>query len=750
MSDDTAIREAAQRYIDRGWEVIVLHGVAPGEDGVMRCRCARADCRSEGKHPQGAGRAGDGWRAPIKSPDEIPPGANIGLQTGQGSGVFALDVDPKNGGDARLRELEEQYGPLPPTWIQQTGSGGYHYVFTMPEDFTPTNSRGRLPVGLDIRGQGGQIVLAPSTSAVGPYRETQPYGTRTEPLAPPQWLCDLIRPLPPIVIPAGLETAFMPSAPSDRGQAYAVAAVREELNLLSLAPAGDRNNTAFTVACRLIELSNAPWTNLSEADALAHFQGAGAMLVGPDFTDRELWACWHSAARKIGEKAAVLPAPPGGVPNFHEWGELGGPPGMPPFSGNGSGSATGAPGPGPVGAIPAQRDPFEDAGVAGPAVYPPMAAQGAQDPHSAVQAPGPEPHLRDYLLRRSQLSRLPRPVPLIQGVLWRDTDSWLIGASGSGKSFVGLDWAAHIASDREWNQRRVWGGPVIWVVAEGASGIQQRVDAWELVYGPIGDDLIVLPVAVQAVMRAGRAISVSPQWRQLCEIGAEIRPAMVLLDTQARMTRGLGENDNDEMGQWTEAVSSLRRASAGAAMLVVHHTGRNGGDARGASAIDGAQDLEWKVERTGARGDMRGRIVLDKAKDGVDGTSHPFVLKSHRLGWNPEAEEYVTSLTVSYDPFDQPGLAGEPEHRTLSAQVQHQILEVLREGSLAGGATKMEIRRKVNKLRADSGMSPAGERTIDYALDSSGTDRSPGLLQRDLVVQNGQRFADKERYDAQV
>lgn len=751
MTDDTAIRAAAQRYIDgHGWEIIVLHGVAPGENGALRCRCGRGDCMSAGKHPMGAGRAGDGWRAPVKDPAQIPDGANIGLQTGQGSGVFALDVDPKNGGDVRLRELIEEHGDLPPTWWQRTGSGGTHFVFEMPADFTPTNSRGRLPVGLDIRGQGGQIVLAPSVSAVGPYEQLA-----DAPVLPgPAWLLEMIRPLPPIEIPPGMESAYMPQAPTDRGQAYAAAAVRAELSALEQATPGERNQTAFNVACRLIELARASWSGLTEEDAAGEFVRFGHAIVDATFTERELWACWRSAARKVGYGEAVLPARPGGTPQFHEWGELGGPPGMPPFSGSGSPSATGAPAPAPAGTSD-PFDPFADAGVVAAALYPPYAAgndlvttsvtSGDQSGHTA-------PHLRDFLLRRSQLSRLPRPVPLIQGILWRDTDAWLIGESGSGKSFIGLDWAAHVASGRPWNNRRVWPGPVIWVVAEGASGVQQRVDAWELVYGPVSDDLIVLPVAVQAALRSGRALSLSPQWRQLMEVGAEVKPALILLDTQARMTRGLNENDNDEMGQWLEAVSVLRRASGNPCNLVVHHTGSGSQRARGATAIDGAQDVEWRAERVGARSEMRGRIVLDKSKDGADGVAYPFAMKVHKLGWDPEAEEYVTSLTVSYDPFDQPE-RDRPQHELATASAtQGEILHVLREVCLPDGETQPRLLMKVNELRrerADRFSLPyeAMKRsTLTRAL--SRTDRKDGgLLERGLVVRNGEKWADQDRYE---
>jgi DNA-binding transcriptional ArsR family regulator len=755
MGDDTAIRAAAQRYMSRDWAIIAVYGVTPDRS----CRCGRTGCASPGKHPVG----GDWVSRSIGSPEELPPGSNIGLRTGRASGAFALDVDPKNGGDLRLAELEAEHGPLPPTWAQSTGSGGGHFLFALPEDFTPTNSRGRLPVGLDIRGEGGQIVLAPSVSAVGPYLSAETAGQPAHDVAPaPQWLLELIRPLPPIEIPAGLESAFMPEAATGRGQAYAQGAAAGELDRLRQAVPGERNDIAFRVACRIIELANAPWSGIAQADAASWYAQAGAAVVDADFTERELWRCWNQAAREVREKAAVLPAPPGGAPVALDWGGYGGPPVAPPFSAAGGDGASALP------ALAPGADPFDDAlpwmGPAYPLGAPAPVVPVQAVPFGAlpVEAPPANP-IDALLLPRSQISRIPRPVPLIQGTLWRDTDSWLIGASGSGKSFVALDWAAHVASGRQWNNRRTVAGRVVYLAAEGAAGIQQRLDAWELAAGQadaraaeitggsadpvvIPDDFIVLPAPVQAIVRDGRAVAFAPGWRHLMAAAARLRPALIVLDTQARISLGVSENDNAEMGQFIEAVGALRRESGGACVLVVHHTGRSGGDARGASAIDGAQDVEWKVVRE--KGGTAGRLVMEKNKNGADGLEHPFTLVSHRLGWDPEAGEEVTSLTVDWSPLFSAG--AEPEHRTLADQVRAQILEVLREGSLASGATRAEIRRKVNKLRADRGLTPAGERTIDYALDSEVEGRTPGLVQSGLVTKDGQRFADSERYEQQV
>jgi putative DNA primase/helicase len=88
--------------------------------------------------------------------------ALIGMPTGVASGLFVLDVDMPYG-PASLKELERKYGPLPATVMQKTPSGGRHLFFKHPGKGSKIkNSAGKLGPGLDIRGDGGYVILAPS------------------------------------------------------------------------------------------------------------------------------------------------------------------------------------------------------------------------------------------------------------------------------------------------------------------------------------------------------------------------------------------------------------------------------------------------------------------------------------------------------------------------------------------------------------------------------------------------------------
>lgn len=92
------------------------------------------------------------------------PDLNIGLPTGQVTGVFVVDIDVKNGkdGEKSLVELEREYGELPETLEQKTPSGGRHLFFKCPTDVRVSTRQDHV-VGIDIRGDGGYVAVAPSS-----------------------------------------------------------------------------------------------------------------------------------------------------------------------------------------------------------------------------------------------------------------------------------------------------------------------------------------------------------------------------------------------------------------------------------------------------------------------------------------------------------------------------------------------------------------------------------------------------------
>ncbi|MFJ1808515.1 MULTISPECIES: helicase RepA family protein [unclassified Streptomyces] len=214
--------------------------------------------------------------------------------------------------------------------------------------------------------------------------------------------------------------------------------------------------------------------------------------------------------------------------------------------------------------------------------------------------------LRSALVDTDGLDGLPDPVPLVEGILFRDSLAWIYGKPGSGKSFVGIDWAGCVANGLPWaGVHEVSKGSVLYLVAEGTSGIRRRVRAWERHTGIRMHDVTFLPIAVQLLHGTDlRALELLVQ---------ETRPALIVIDTQARCTVGANENDNGEMGNVVNAADELRKAS-GSCVLLIHHSGRNGENMRGASAFDGAATSIIKVTKN----DEYVEVHCDKQKDVED------------------------------------------------------------------------------------------------------------------------------------
>jgi hypothetical protein len=199
--------------------------------------------------------------------------------------------------------------------------------------------------------------------------------------------------------------------------------------------------------------------------------------------------------------------------------------------------------------------------------------------------------LVDDLITGTGLDDIADPVPLVDGWLFADSLARLNGRPGGGKTFVAVDLACSVATGTQWHGQDVAQGLVLLLIAEGVSGIRKRVRAWENAHGvKVADNLIVLPYAVQ--------VTDDDRWTQFVEVAHERRPALVVLDTQSRISVDLNEN-GPELGRFVGAVERLREACA-ACVLVVHHKSKSDGEGgRGHNVVEGAMTSEYDVWKKG-------------------------------------------------------------------------------------------------------------------------------------------------------
>ena len=143
-----SMADSARAYAARAWSVIPM--------------------QPRGKRPLVVWH---GFQQRIAGEDEIAhwfsrwPDANVGIVTGQISGIVVVDVDPRHGGPASLAEAESRLGPLEATVEVATGGGGLHLYYAHP-GVTTANRVAMLP-GIDLRGDGGCVVAPPSVHPSG-------------------------------------------------------------------------------------------------------------------------------------------------------------------------------------------------------------------------------------------------------------------------------------------------------------------------------------------------------------------------------------------------------------------------------------------------------------------------------------------------------------------------------------------------------------------------------------------------------
>jgi len=178
------------------------------------------------------------------------PDAAAAVATGAGSGVLVIDQDVKNGVDgcATLRAIKEKYGAIAATWVASTPSGGRHEYLKHPGPRHFISNQVHRELGIDIRADGGLVVLPPSKRSGGAYSWIRP-PFDSPPADPPYWLGALAQ---------GRAVAPTPARPvlftSKAALAkYVANAVTSECERVASTPAGGRNDALYLAACRLGE-----------------------------------------------------------------------------------------------------------------------------------------------------------------------------------------------------------------------------------------------------------------------------------------------------------------------------------------------------------------------------------------------------------------------------------------------------------------------------------------------------------------
>ncbi len=278
-------------YAAQGWHVFQMRkGTKSFYGNCPRCKPDHdlydADKHAQGAehcdvHPGGYGRCHGLWSA-TRDPDVIrqwwteDPHGNIGINCGR-SGIACVDTDIKHHkgkfGDQSMAALEAKHGAFPLGPRATTASGGWHWVFKLPEGHALRSSTGSTHINgsksgladhIDIKALGGLMVAAPSLifddtigQVTGQYTWNRDAGGEIPEL--PSWVMDEIaeRTQRKITIPS----PYTPGSFSGGGERADHDEVMEQVYKLAdevaTAPAGGRNDLLLRNAKQAFQYAEA-------------------------------------------------------------------------------------------------------------------------------------------------------------------------------------------------------------------------------------------------------------------------------------------------------------------------------------------------------------------------------------------------------------------------------------------------------------------------------------------------------------
>lgn len=227
------------------------------------------------------------------------------------------------------------------------------------------------------------------------------------------------------------------------------------------------------------------------------------------------------------------------------------------------------------------------------------------------------------------------PEFLVADLIETDTLGLIFGDPGCGKSFLAVDLALCVASGASFHGRHVRQGSVFYIAGEGHNGLVRRFHAWAR---HRGESLAGVPMfkseRAAQFLDAGSAASVAKSVRDLSAVHGA--PALIVVDTLARNFGAGDENSTKEMSEFIAAMDDLKANWPGCVLLIVHHSGHADKQrARGAMALKGALDFEFRLEKDKAAL----TLVSTKTKDAEPPEDMFFVLQSVEI--EPEVSSAV-------------------------------------------------------------------------------------------------------------
>ena len=208
------------------------------------------------------------------------------------------------------------------------------------------------------------------------------------------------------------------------------------------------------------------------------------------------------------------------------------------------------------------------------------------------------------------------PEWLIDGMLEANTFSVCFGSPAAGKTFLVLDMALCVATGQAFHDKFVKQGTVFYIAGEGHNGFARRAAAWKKNKGVSLDGVPFFKSSRSIIITEEESVNelidtIDGMVEQFGE------PELIVIDTLARSLGAADENSTQAMGAAIRAIDSVKDAYD-CTVLAVHHTGHGNKDrSRGSSALLGAVDSEFKVEKWSEEAPVKIEVKFTKMKDAM-------------------------------------------------------------------------------------------------------------------------------------
>ena len=248
---------------------------------------------------------------------------------------------------------------------------------------------------------------------------------------------------------------------------------------------------------------------------------------------------------------------------------------------------------------------------------------------------------------------------VIDGLIHAGTVGSIFGPSGTLKTMIALDHAAHITQGLPWRGMKTRQGCVVYVAAEGKGGIGRRIAGLHIEHPSIPDNMIATVTRSVQLLDADAVGDFTDQLIE--EVLPEMRLPLRMLyfDTYSQSTTGGQENDSSTLAlaesnvrTMIERVGEYQCGCAPAGCLI-HHSGKDASRGpRGTSAM--FDNLDWLIEtefstsnpKTVAFEDRRYGMTSVKVKDGPDGNYYAFKAGLVEVGIREEDQKIITAPIV--------------------------------------------------------------------------------------------------------